>query len=325
MRVALTYNEKPSSVPAGVPDDAFEEFDSPATIDAIAGALESLGHEVRPMLADATLPAAFTNHRPQLVFNMAEGFRGRCRESLVPALCELMEIPYTGSDPLTLAVTLDKAVAKKLLHPEIDTPRWFLLESLADLSRVEGPYPLIVKPNCEGSSKGVRRASKVDDAGELAHQVRWTFESYGGPVLVEEFIAGPEVTVGVLQGPEVIGTMEIVPRQVEAEQFIYSLEVKRDWQRQVEYRVPPRLPADVVARSSRAAARAFELLGCRDVSRFDFRIDRDGRVLFLECNPLPGLNPVNSDIVILSRASGLPYNSLVQRIVDSALRRHGLS
>ncbi|MFO0982721.1 MAG: ATP-grasp domain-containing protein [Planctomycetota bacterium] len=325
MRITLTYNEKPAPIAGAAlgqeQDDRYEEFDSPETAQAIAAVLRKLGHEVEPVLADRELPLRLATRRPDFVFNIAEGFRGRSREALVPALCELLEIPYTGSDPLTLAVTLDKAMAKRILAGEILTPRWFLVESLDDVRHVDLPFPAIVKPNCEGSSKGIRQASRVTSAAELFKQVSWALEQYQEPVLVEEFIAGPEVTVGVLTGPTVIGAMEIVPRLESKELFLYSLEVKRDWQRRVEYCVPPRLPPSVQERLHDAARRAFKVLGCRDVSRFDFRVGADGQAFFLEVNPLPGLNPTTGDIVILSRASGLGYDQLVQRILESAVAR----
>jgi D-alanine-D-alanine ligase len=144
------------------------------------------------------------------------------------------------------------------------------------------------------------------------------------PLLVEEFIQGEEVTVGLVGNgrPNIVGAMRILPRRPQ-ERFVYSLEVKRDFVNQVRYECPPSLPAEQVKAVEEAALLAFSALGCRDVARIDFRL-RDGVPYFLEVNPLPGLNPQTSDLVIMSRLVGLGHEGLVAAIVEAAARRLGL-
>ena len=213
----------------------------------------------------------------------------------------------TGSDALTLATTLDKAVARRIVSPDVPVARGVLVEGPADEPTLAGlPYPVVVKPNDEGSSKGIRQESLCADATAAAGRCRWLRHRYACPVLVEEFLPGMEVTAGVRGNgckASLIGLMEIAPAEDRGEPFLYSLETKRDFRRQVRYHVPPRLPAAHLEEIRSHALNAYRLLGCRDFARIDFRMDAAGRPRFLECNPLPGLHPESSDIVILSRKS----------------------
>jgi D-alanine-D-alanine ligase len=225
-------------------------------------------------------------------------------------------------------VTLDTAMAKRLAASAgVATPRFAVVERPEDLGRLAAldlAWPRIAKPLCEGSSIGIRRSSRAADAAALEREVLRIAGDYAQPVLVEEFCAGPEFTVGVLGTGErarAIGAMEIVPRRGRPEEFVYSLEAKRDWQNEVEYHVPPRRDARTVERVLELAVAAHRALGCRDVSRVDVRLDGDGSPRFLEVNPLPGLNPVTGDLVILAGRSGLPYRELVGAIVAEALAR----
>lgn len=323
LRVALLYNARPAEVRADLPDDTYEEFDGAETIAKIAAAVEGLGVSVTPVLADRRLPWRLEEGRFDVAFNIAEGEGRRCREAVPAAVCELLGLPYTGSDPLTLAVTLDKAVARRVVSPEVPVARGVLVETDADLDALATlAYPVLVKPNDEGSSKGIRDNPVAADPAAAAARVRWLRDTYGCPALVEEFLPGAEVTVGVAgngRDARVIGRMEIAPADPD-EVFVYSLEVKRDWQRRVRYHVPPRFPAATLAELDRLALAAYRLLGCRDLSRMDFRLDAAGRPRFIECNPLPGLNPETGDVVLLSRAT-LPYDRLVQGVLEAALLR----
>ncbi len=185
---------------------------------------------------------ALREMRPDFVFNIAEGEGGRCREAHVPALLEMLGIPYLGSDPLTLCVTLDKAVAKRLVSSEgFPTPRFRTFRSEDEVAGLDLAYPVIVKPAYEGSSKGVRLASRAFSPADVRKMVSFVTREYFQDAIVEEFIPGPEVTVGLVGNgnPRVVGIMEIIPKLVPREEFVYSLEVKRDWENQVEYRCPP--------------------------------------------------------------------------------------
>lgn len=310
---------------AGGPDDRLEEYDSLATVEAIAGALREGGHEPRLLGGGRRLVEALLARPPELVFNIAEGSGTRSREAHVPAVCEMLGVPVTHSDPLTLAVTLDKAMAKRLAASAgVATPRFVVVESSAELAGLDLAWPRIAKPLFEGSSIGIRKTSRAADLPSLVREVSRIARDYAQPVLVEEFCTGPEFTVGVLgtgASARAVGAMEIVPRRCLPEEFVYSLEVKRDYQNEVEYHVPPRRDARTIERVLALAVAAHRALGCRDVSRVDVRLAGDGSPRFLEVNPLPGLNPVTGDLVILAERSGLPYRELVGAIVSAALAR----
>jgi D-alanine-D-alanine ligase len=328
MRIGITFDLKTD---APLPDDFQEEFDSPATVHAIASVLRDLGHEVvelgdgRPML-EKLLAAP-----PDFVFNFAEGQGvGRSREARVPAVLEMLGIPYTGSDPLTLAVTLDKDCAKRLVtQAGVRVPEWHVYDPDDYLIELTSPSCLpdglrIVKPAWEGSSKGIRGKCVVETPEELAAAIEAQWQTYRQPVMAEEYIQGDELTVGVVGNtpPRVLGVMRVVPLTNE-ERFVYSIEVKRDWRRRVRYECPPKLPSATLRAVEEAALQAYRALGCRDVSRVDFRL-RDGVPYFLEVNPLPGLSPESSDLVILAERAGVPYRQLVAEILYAAMRRHGL-
>ena len=319
--------------PSPVPDDFQEEFDSPVTIEAIALALRELGHELDLLGDGRELIERLLADPPEFVFNIAEGQGiSRSREARVPALLEILGIAYTGSDPLTLAVTLDKDCAKRLVQSAgVAVPQGLVIEeppsrngtphSLLLTPHSSMDLPVIVKPAWEGSSKGIRGHCLVERWDDLPAIVDGLRRDHRQPVLVEEFIQGDELTVGIVgnKPPQIIGIMRVLPQQP-AERFIYSLEVKRDFQRQVRYECPARLPAETLERVSEAAQAAYQVLGCRDVARVDFRI-RDGIPYFLEVNPLPGLNPETSDLVILARLSGWSYPRLIQSILQAATAR----
>ena len=334
MRIGLAFDLVPV-VPQScdVPDDRYEEFDKPETVEALAEVLRGEGHEVVLLGDGRELLAKLLDDPPDLVWNLAEGEGiGRSREARVPAVLEMLGIPCTGSDPLTLASALDKDVAKRLVRasgvivpeglsigPDLD-PDEVASRLAAFSARV--PAPWILKPAYEGSSKGIRSRCLVDDATEMRQVFHALSAKYEQPILVEEFIAGEELTIGLLgEGgrAEILGTMRVVPRHV-ISRFIYSIEMKREWSEHLDYEVPARLPEPVMRRLERAALDAHAALGCRDVARIDFRI-REGVPVFLEANPLPGLAPGWSDLVILARGMGLSHADLIRRILDAALAR----
>ncbi len=327
MKVGITYDLKSDvPAPAGAPDDYQEEYDSPATVEAVAAVLRGLGHEATKLGDGRPLLQRLLNDPPDFVFNFAEGQGiGRSREARVPAVLEMLGIPYTGSDPLTLAVTLDKDCAKRLVksagvivaRSTVVQPGDRELAAIKDL-----PYTAIVKPAWEGSSKGIRGKCVVDNPEECAAAVTRLRHGHAQPILVEEYIEGDELTVGVIGNdpPRVIGVMRVLPQQPTT-RFVYSLEVKRDWQRQVKYECPARLPAAHLKAVEDAALGAYQALGCRDVARIDFRL-RDGIPYFLEVNPLPGLNPESGDLVILAGLSGWTYEQLIGGVFQAALDRN---
>ncbi|RPJ05767.1 MAG: D-alanine--D-alanine ligase, partial [Deltaproteobacteria bacterium] len=329
LRVGITYNLKKDFSPAkDGPVDALEEFDSEETIDAIKEVLESEGHDVVKLGGDPDLIDRLKKNPVDMVFNIAEGLGGRNREAHIPALLEFLGIPYTGSDPLTLSLTLDKSAAKRILVSEgIPTPRFKKVERLEDLGGLTLPYPLFVKLCYEGSSKGVRLDSKVGDFSSLKEKTAWLLETYRSPVLVEEFVQGPEFTVGILgnEVPSVLGVMQITIKGIPPSEAIYSLEIKREWEERVEYRCPPAVGASLLRKIEEVALRSYKALECRDVSRVDIRVGADGEAYFLEINPLPGLSPAYGDLPIIARRMGWTYDQLVKTIFRHALKRYGLT
>jgi D-alanine-D-alanine ligase len=328
VKIALLCNERPDRLPTGLPEDAFAEYDTPDTLEAIAAALEVAGASVERVPADRRLPWRLDAGRFDFAFNVAEGEGRRCREAVPAAVCELLGLPSTGPDALTLAVTLDKAMARRVVAPDVPSARAVLWEgpetpngALDALS-----YPAIVKPNDEVSSKGIGAGAVAEGPRDAEAKCRRLFETYGCPVLVEEFLPGAEVTVGILgNGAEarVLGMMEIAPAEP-LERFVYSRELKREYRSLVRYSIPPRIPAAASEAIARRALAAYRLLGCRDAARLDFRLDASGEPLFLECNALPGLDHENSDLVILSRGI-LEHGDLVRGIFADAARRQSVA
>ena len=328
MKVAILHNLRPQACDPSIPDDAFEEYDTCETVTAIAQALIPLGVQPIPVIADRHLPRRLEDGHFDFAFNIAEGEGRRCREAIPAAVCELLGVQYTGSDPLTLAATLDKTVARRIVAPDVPVARGALIAMQSDERQLSDlSYPVIVKPNDEGSSKGIWHDALCHDGASAAQRCRWLRDRYGCPALVEEFLSGAEVTVGVRgngPGTELLGLMQIAPAQESGYPFFYSVETKRDWRRLVRYRVPPCLPAATQDLIRAYALKAYHLLGCRDLARIDFRLDAVGQPAFLECNPLPGLNPESGDIVILA-SGALSYERLIQGVFRDAADRYGVS
>jgi D-alanine-D-alanine ligase len=336
LRIGLAFDLVPESTGSwDGPDDRYEEFDKPETVTALADALRGLGHEVVLLGDGRELLCKVLADPPDLVWNLAEGEGiGRSREARVPAVLEMLGIACTGSDPLTLAAALDKHVAKQLVAAAgVAVPRGLVVtpEATAREDAVaarlaafagEVTFPWLLKPAYEGSSKGIRSRCLVESEPQAHDVLRSLVSNYDQPVLVEEFIAGDEVTAGVIGAGEsaaLFGTMRIVPRNRDR-RFVYSIEMKRQWSDNLDYECPAAIDAAVLRRLEHAALRAHTALGCRDIARIDFRV-RDETPFFLEANPLPGLAPGWSDLVILARGMGIDYPELIRRILDTALNR----
>jgi D-alanine-D-alanine ligase len=327
--VGITFNLKNERLRrdgTGVPEDTDEEYDHPGTVEAIREVLVQEGHQVFPLGGDLSVREKIGSLGIDFVFNIAEGLDGRNRESHIPALLEMMRIPYSGSDPLGLGLTLDKSLAKRIARSlDIETPEFWVVDGPRDLDVVPSRFPLFVKPLWEGSSKGIRRSSRVENRADLEREVNRIWQDYKrNPILVETYIPGRDVTVGVVGNDplEIIGSMEIVFRDRSQEDFCYSLEVKRRWKELVEYRVPARLGPSLERAMGEAARLLFKTARLRDVARFDFRVTPEGKFYFLEINPLPGLSPESGDLVILAQKRGWRYNELVLKITRSALSRY---
>jgi D-alanine-D-alanine ligase len=327
MRIGLSYDLKTLIAGHLAVEDALEEYDSPETLELISAALESERHYVIRLGGGTSFLDNVRRENVDIVFNIAEG-RGnyRSREAQVPAVLEMLDIPYTGSDPQCLSACLDKPVTKKLVAAEgISTPEWLVVSGKAELASVpweQFTFPVIVKPACEGSSKGIRLTSLARDIRQAEEEIRRILEDYRQPVMVEEFIDGDEVTVGIIGNlpPLVLGMMRIVPKQPVGH-FVYSLEVKRDYVNLVDYECPACLPGDILNRLEDSSLRAFKALGCRDFSRVDFRIARNGTPYFIEINPLPGLGSY-SDLVIMAQKLGWTHQRLINAVLEAALERY---
>jgi D-alanine-D-alanine ligase len=310
----------------GGEQDDEAEYDSPKTLQAIREAIASYGHEVVDLEATSDLPILLASTPVDVVFNIAEGFKGRSRESQVPALLELLDIPYTGSDPAALNVSLDKALAKRMVKTHgVLTPDYLVMNTGKErLPKDMPPFPLLVKPVAEGTSKGVTKKSVVRDEGELREVAREIIAKYRQPALVEEYIGGREFTLGLLgeRRPKVLPPMEIVFLDKADPTPIYSFEMKQDWNDKIRYEVPARLEPRELERLEKAARECFAALGCRDVARVDFRMDAEGRIYFIESNPLPGLAPGWSDLVLIAQAAGIDYRTLIGEILSFAIRRY---
>ncbi len=335
MRIGLAYNQKPD--PSSVEQsrsasDAFAEWDEPATIDAVARALSRFG-SVSCLEADESFPHRLALTRPDLVFNIAEGLHGQNRESHIPAICEYLNVRYTGSDPLALALALHKGRAKELLaYRGVPTPPFACLERPEDAARVALPYPVFVKPVAEGSSKGVFANNLCESPAQLAERVGILLDQYAEPVLVETYLPGPEFTVAILgNGPEahclpVVGfDFSTLPPGAPP---VYGYEAKWVWDTPERplaiFQCPAPVPTALYREVERTALDAFHALGCRDWCRVDIRVDRFGVPNVLELNPLPGIIPdpaMNSCFPKAARAAGLSYDELIQEVVRIAWHR----
>lgn len=319
IRVGFTYNVKRENG-----GDEQAEWDPPETIIAISNALAKQGHFVVHLEATQDLPRVLAEADVDLIFNIAEGVAGRNREAQVPALCELLGIPYTGSDSATLAIALDKALCKKVLSQhDIRTPGGMLMETGRERLDSDLRYPLIIKPNAEGSSKGIGTASVVDNEEELRKTVAELIERYHQPALVEEYITGREFTVGLLGGkrPRVLPPMEILFKDPSNKRPVYDYVVKQEWEKHVEYQCPAHL-SDIEQKAIEKIARAtFTALDCRDFARVDLKMTDDGRLYVFEVNPLPGMTPGYSDLVLISNGIGWDYDQLMAEITAGGIRR----
>lgn len=332
MRIGLSYDLKNKvPQPQEKAEDALEEYDSQETVDAIAAAIETQHHSVVKLGGGREFLQNILVQEVDLVFNIAEGLGNyRSREAQVPSVLEMLGVPYSGSDPLCLALTLEKPLAKRLVSfAGVATPRWQVITDAKQLKEIDSaqlPLPAFVKPAHEGSSKGIRMTSRLERPDQIVSAVSELLEYYRQPVMVEEFIDGEEITVGLVGNspPRIVGIMRVVPLK-KTGYFVYSLEVKRDWESLLTYECPAQLAPRVLQDIADSSLRAFEALGCRDFARMDFRIGPDGTPYFLEVNPLPGLNPKSGDLPIMARKVGWNYEGLISAILGAALQRCGVA
>lgn len=349
LKVALLANLKVNALKwEGMPEDQWDDLDSEKTINAIKDAIITGGFDCEFLEGDRTLLKTIPKYKPDICFNICEGHFGDSREAQIPAMLEMLRIPYAGSRVLTLALALDKPMTKRILWwHELPTP------AFQEFDRVDEPlnddlrFPLFVKPSREGTSMGVSAKSIVNNEEELRKQVSFIIYRYKQPALVETYIEGREVTVGMvgnLKGPVArrlpydpdapriqAGLRFLPPMEVDLKPYlltdtVYSNRLKVALAEELDYLCPAPIDEDMVDELNWLAAAIFRIMGALDVARVDFRLDvKDNwKPYILEINPLPGLSPDVSDLVIEARADNVSHAELVNMILDAALERHGL-
>ncbi len=324
MRVALAYDLRDDYRAMGYGEEEVAEFDSIETIDAIDTALCGLGFSTERIgHLGSLLPRLIEGARWDIVFNIAEGLYGTAREAQVPALLDAYRIPYTFSDASVLALSMHKALCKRVVRDlGIPTPDFATIASVHEIDSIDLPFPLFAKPLAEGTGKGVCAASVIADRGELRSVVTGLLARYRQSVLVETYLPGREFTAGILgtgADARVIGVAEIILGR-DAEASVYSLANKELCEERVHYRLADDDEARQAAEYALAAWRGLE---CRDAGRIDLRSNADGVPGFMEVNPLAGLHPTHSDLPIIATLAGMSYNELIRSIMDSTLARLG--
>jgi D-alanine--D-alanine ligase len=344
-RIALIANQKDKYQPQhDDPPDMSVEFDTQETIEALAAALEADGHWVYLVQGDHTLPEALINLRPHICFNIAEGIRGDGREAQAPALCELLGIPYTGSQVVTNAIALHKTHTKRIWQQlGLQTAPYYEFNSLDEVAHVDLRFPLIVKPANEGASMGVDARAVVDTHTELLARVDWVLNAFRQPALVEEFLPGREFTVGFIGNPgnpshrahpdlydsdgyHWFPVLEI-DTLTSASPTVYGHQVKAielGSEGAPQYLCPADIPGSLRARLIDLTRQAAQALKVRDIARVDFRMGADGEPYLLEINILPGLNPNLSNLCIMAATEGMAYPTLITEILYLAAERYGL-
>ncbi len=350
LNVAVLANLKKNAPKyAGMPADAWADLDSPVTVEAICAALEAGGHRATFLEGNLSLAETLPQLAPDICFNICEGHWGDSRESHVPAILEMLRVPYTGSGVLTLALTLDKPMTKRVLaFHGLPTPAFQVFERADEPLDPDLVFPLFVKPSREGTGMGVSASSIVTDEAELRDQLAEQIARYRQPILAERFIRGREVTVGVvgnLAGPAAWrvpqdeqaervfqGLRFLPPLEVDFAQYpaseggVYTNRMKTEWADDFRYLCPAPLAPRLIQQLNWLTAAVFRVTGCVDVARVDFRLDADDgdKPYILEVNPLPGLYPGLSDLVLEADALGMPYDALINAILDAACARYNL-
>jgi D-alanine-D-alanine ligase len=323
--VGLTYDMRSEYLAQGFSEEETAEFDRDETIDAIEIAVRGEGHDTERIGNHRALVAALgAGRRWDLVFNICEGMYGMGRESLVPALLDAWRIPYTFSDPVTLGVSLHKAMTKRVVRDAgVATPDFAVVEVEADIDSIHLPYPLFAKPLGEGTGKGITPASRIESAADLRAVCAGLLASFRQPVLVETYLSGREFTTGVIgtgAEAEVVGTMEVIFLE-NAEAHAYTYVNKEYCDDKTRYTLAAGAEA---AQCRDLALKAWRAIGARDAGRVDIRMDAKGIPNFIEVNPLAGLHPQHSDLPIICTMAGVSFQELVRRILLSAGRRAGL-
>ncbi|MCF8364379.1 MAG: ATP-grasp domain-containing protein [Bacteroidales bacterium] len=322
MKIGITYDLRSDYLNEGYSPEETAEFDKESTIEGIEQAIITAGHSTERIgNAQSLMKKLLAGDRWDLVFNIAEGLYGEGRESLVPTLLDTYKIAYTFSGPVTLGVSLNKAFAKQIVRDShVNTPAFVVVAQLSDIEKVNLEYPLFAKPISEGTGKGIDSMSKITSREQLKKVCFNLLQRFNQPVLVEEYLPGREFTVGVLGTGEqawVPGAMEIVYKRAQDE--IYSYENKENYEDVVDYVAAE---GEQLEACKKIALDAWRALNCLDGGRVDVKIDKHGKMSFIEVNPLAGLNPVSSDLPILCSLNGVSYQEIIDAILKSAIQRN---
>ena len=346
-RVALLANLKANAPKLEeMPHDQWDDLDSEKTVLALIDAIRDGGHDCEFLEGDITLYDTVRSYQPDICFNICEGHVGDAREAQVPAILEMLRIPYTGSKVLTLALALDKPMTKRILtYHDLPTPQFQVFERADEPLSPDMIFPMFAKPSREGTGIGVTADSIIMNEEQLRDRVQSLIDRYKQPVLVEQYIEGREITVGLvgnLEGPAArripenddapriqAGLHFFPPLEVDLSPYqdtdtVYSNRLKVDLAEELNYICPAPLELDLLSDLNWYTAAIFRVTGGLDVSRVDFRLDMhdNWKPYILEINPLPGLSPKSSDLVIEAAAEGIEHTELVNMILNTALKRY---
>lgn len=324
--VGLTYDIKTDYIPrVNDPQDVSAEFDPPKVVDELEGALETSGYEVLRIGNAKQLLDNIKDIKVDIVFNIAEGLHGRNRESQVPIILEMMGIPFVGADGLTLGLTLDKVLAKKIFITEgLPTPKYFEIDRIDRMNGVCLNYPLMVKPKFEGSSKGIDDNSLVKDSSSLRKQIEKIINNYNEPALIEEFIEGKELTAALLgnEDPEVLPLVQVkIDDKLDLGELFYTYErISSDT---LSYVCPAEISKELTEEIKKISIAAYKAVGCKDFGRVDLRINKQGKPYILEVNPLPCI-AIDDAYGVTAKAIGISFEEMINRILTEALKRYGI-
>lgn len=319
MNIGLTYDLRSWYIDRGYSMEETAEFDKQETIDALDNSLKLMGYETQHIGNAFQLIEALANgSRWDLVFNIAEGLYGDGRESLVPSILDQYRIPYVFSGPVIMGLSLNKHLAKTIVAAsDVPVSPGYLISDIKDINRIKLNFPMFIKPVSEGTGKGITKKSLVKSFDELTGMVEWILHEFNQPALVEEYLPGREFTVGIVGNGDqttVIGGMEIVC----SNNLPYSVEVKENYEKYCSYNL---IEESLMDECASVALGAWKALGAADAGRVDLKADRNGRICFIEANPLAGLNPIHSDLSILAKMCKIDYQSLMEMIMKAAISR----
>ena len=323
MKIGLTFDLRSWYLDRGYSMEDTAEFDKQDTVDAIDGALKNMGFETEPIgNCFQLINALSAGKKWDLVFNIAEGLYGDGRESVVPAILDQYKIPYVFSGPVIMGISLNKHLTRLIVSAAgVPVSPGMLISEMKDVDRCNLKYPLFIKPVSEGTGKGITEKSLVTSESELRQMVEFLLTRFNQPALVEEYLPGREFTVGVIGSGDdatAIGGMEIECK----DNLPYSVEYKENYQIFCKYKP---LTSEFSDECKTVALNVWKALGAVDAGRVDVKADRNGRLCFMEVNPLAGLHPVHSDLPILSNMIGIKYQTLIEMIMRSAIERHHLA